>query len=513
MPRYAAIDIGSNSVRLLVAELNPGAAMRTLAAERQVTRLGESVFRAGRISAEAMRFLAQSLAHMAATYRKFDIRAVRVVATSAVRDAANQAEFLRKASAAIGAPVEIISGQEESRLIHLGIQARWPHPRQRVLAIDVGGGSGEIIASENGRLLEAYSKPLGAVRLHEMFLRNDPPLAEDLERLDQYILEKLERPVSRLGGEHYDRLIVTSSTAAAVVCAVNGIPRSRRESADRLRASTAQVRAFYRRIIAADLAHRRKIPGVGPRRAEIIIGGTAVFLRALEAFGLPSMYYSAAGVRDGIVADLAARGVGREVLQLGPDQRESVAALSERFGSSPRHARKVAALAHQLFEALQPAHQLRPGYAKLLEAAAYLYDIGRYVNENGHHKHAAYLVENADLAGFTDAERHFLALLCRFHRKAAPATDDPLVRALPPEARDALLHLVPLLRLADNLERLDRVERLECQLRNGAFHIAIRSRAGAELEQWAAGRVAPLFRSVYGIPLVIAKVRATPRSA
>lgn len=508
MPRYAAVDIGSNSVRLLVAEIDSGQKMQTLAAERQVTRLGESVFRGGRISQDAMRFVCDSLERMSETYRKYEVRAVRAVATSAVRDAGNQQEFLSRAGDALGVPVEIITGQEESRLVHLGIQARWPHPRQKTLAIDVGGGSAEIIASENGRMVEAFSKPLGAVRLTEMFLRHDPPQPVELERLSQYIQEKIARPVERLGKAGYERMIVTSATAAAIVCAVNDIPRTKREDADRVRASLRQVREFYNEISTMDLAQRRKVAGIGPRRAEIITGGAAVFLRAMEAFHMPSIYYSSAGVRDGIVADLFARGAGRELSQLSREQRQAVESLSTRFGVSPRHSRKVASLAHTLFEAMQPLHRLPPDRGKLLEAAAYLYDIGRFVNENAHHKHAFYLAANADLGGFTDAERYLVALLCRYHRKAAPAAHHPAVQELDLELRRTLILLTPLLRLADNLERGERVNSVTCKLKNGMFQIAIRSRGEARLEQWGAERVAPLFESVYRLPLVIVKAKS-----
>lgn len=173
MSRYAAIDIGSNSVRMLAAETGPGPT-KILAAERQVTRLGASVFQSGRISREAIEFVTETLTKMAQIYRKYDVIAVRAVATSAVRDASNQDEFLARAAEALGAPVEIISGQEEARLIHLGVQARWPQSGKRVLMIDIGGGSAELILSEHGVIEEAFSKPLGSVRLSEVFLKSDP---------------------------------------------------------------------------------------------------------------------------------------------------------------------------------------------------------------------------------------------------------------------------------------------------------------------------------------------------
>ncbi|MGA3189795.1 MAG: Ppx/GppA family phosphatase, partial [Bryobacteraceae bacterium] len=173
MLRYAAVDIGSNSTRMIAAEVPPGEQPHVLLSERVVTRLGESVFRDGRISAQAMEEVVRVLARMAETYKKLEIAGVRAVATSAVRDASNQLEFLARASAALGTSVEIVSGREEARLIHRGVASRWPQPGKRVLIVDIGGGSAEIIAGEDDRMIDAVSKPLGAVRLQQIFLHTD----------------------------------------------------------------------------------------------------------------------------------------------------------------------------------------------------------------------------------------------------------------------------------------------------------------------------------------------------
>jgi exopolyphosphatase/guanosine-5'-triphosphate,3'-diphosphate pyrophosphatase len=260
MARYAAIDIGSNSIRMEAAEVTPGSPVKILASERQVTRLGESVFRGGAISAEAMDLSCAVLARMAEQYRKLDVVGVRAVATAAVRDTRNQAQFLARASEAAGTPVETISGAEEARLIHLGVESRWPHPGKRILIIDIGGGSAEIIASDGGVLRQAVSKPLGAVRLHEIFFQTDPPAERDLHRMREYVEERLAGLAQRFGGG-WERAIATSATASAVVCAVNRVPRARREQADRMRASTPQVRRLFARLAELDLAGRRKIIG------------------------------------------------------------------------------------------------------------------------------------------------------------------------------------------------------------------------------------------------------------
>jgi exopolyphosphatase/guanosine-5'-triphosphate,3'-diphosphate pyrophosphatase len=512
MPRYAAIDIGSNSIRMLAAEVAPGSAVRILASEREVTRLGESVFRTGSISEEAMSLTCAVLAKMAARYKALEVAGVRAVATSSARDARNQAEFLERASQAIGGPVEVVSGREEARLIHLGVLSRWPQPGKRVLIVDIGGGSVEIIAAEDGRMIEAVSRPLGAVRLREIFLAGDPPTPRQLHQMREFIQEKLADASRRFGNGRWDRVIATSATASAVACAIGGVPRSKRDHIDRLRVATAQVRRLYKKLSVLDLAGRRGVTGIGPRRAEIIVPGVGVLLEILERLRLPSVYYSAAGVRDGIVADLAARGVGVELARLSRDQRREVERMSVRYGGSLKHARKVATLAHVLFNSLLPLHQLPPAFGKLLEAAAYLHDIGHYVSDLSHHKHSYYLVANSDMPGFTNRERELIANLCRYHRKALPAFSHLNIRSLDAEERRALLRLIPLLRVADSLDRShdQRVESLECQVRDGQVVLELASRSDIDLEGWAAERAGEAFRQVYEVPVAIRASKVNP---
>jgi len=490
------------------AEVLPGAPMRVLASERVVTRLGESVFRNGVIDPEALDLTCAVLARMAQQYQKLEVGGVRAVATSAVRDARNQAQFIQRASAAVGVPVEVISGREESRLIHLGVQARWPQGDRKLLIVDIGGGSAELIASEHGQMREALSKPLGAVRLREIFLENDPPLPRELLRMQEFIDEKLAGIGRRFGVGHWDRAIATSATASAVVCAVNRIPRTKRDQADRMRASSHEVRRLYKNLSTLDLAGRRKVTGIGPRRAEIIVPGIGVLLRVLEDMGLHGMYYSAAGVRDGIIADLHARGVGRELAQLSREQRKEVEQMSRRYGVIPQHARKVAALAHILFTDLHPLHQLQPQFGKLLEAACYLLDAGHYVASSNHHKHSYYLVSNSDMPGFNNRERDLIANLCRYHRKSMPAAAHSNWQALNAEDKRVLLLLIPLLRLADNLDarRESRVESLSCHLKDGQVELQLGSKTDISLEQWAAERAGDAFFQVYEVPIVTQKV-------
>lgn len=510
VPRYAAIDIGSNSIRMEAAEVVPGQPARVLASDREVTRLGESVFRIGLVSEPALRETCAVLERMANLYRRLEVVGVRAVATSAIRDTSNQREFLARASEAAGTPVEIISGREEARLIHLGVESSWPQTGKRTLILDIGGGSAEIIAAEGGRLREAVSRPLGAVRLREIFLKDEPPAPRQLHQMQEFIREKMAGTAGKMGHKGWDRAIATSATASAVASAVARLPRSKRDEIDRQRVATAQVRRLYRKLSVLNLAGRRKVTGIGPRRAEIIVPGVAVLLDFLEQFHLPAVYYSRAGVRDGVIADLAARNVGAELSRLSREQRREVEEMGRRFGVQTDHARQVAHISSLLFIALAPLHELPPAAGKLLEAAAHLIDVGHYISGASHHKHSYYVVANSDMAGFTERERLLIASLCRYHRKALPSAVHSAYQSLAPEEKRQLMRLIPILRLADSLVRAHetRIEGLECRLVNGEVALQVRSHGSIDLEQWGAERAAEAFQQIYNQPVRVAKAPA-----
>jgi exopolyphosphatase / guanosine-5'-triphosphate,3'-diphosphate pyrophosphatase len=330
-----------------------------------------------------------------------------------------------------------------------------------------------------------------------------------LHQMTEFVDQKLAAAVEKMGTK-WDRVIATSATAAAVVCAVNRVARNRRDQADRLRASTAEIRKLFRRLSESDLAGRRKIAGIGPRRAEIIVAGAGTLLRILERFHAASVYYCSAGVRDGILADMAARGVGGELARLGREQRKEVERVASRFGVVLPHARKVAGFSQTLFSRLEPLHQLPLAYGRLLEAASYFCDTGHHVNDSGHHKHAYYIVSNVDFSGFTNRERVFIATLCRYHRKAMPSAAHPEYQILAPDDKRALLLLIPVLRLADNLDRSrdQDVEVSSCDISSSQVILKLTSPREPDLAEWAAARVSDAFRQVYGRSLEVSYERS-----
>jgi exopolyphosphatase/guanosine-5'-triphosphate,3'-diphosphate pyrophosphatase len=347
------------------------------------------------------------------------------------------------------------------------------------------------------------------VRLNAVFMKHDPPEAAELHRLDEFIDEKLAMVYRRIERGGFARVIGTSATAAAVVSAANRIPRTQREAADRQRATLPQIRKLEKNLSTMSLAERREVPGIGPRRAEIIMPGIAVLRNVMAHYGAGQLAYSTAGVRDGIIRDLADRGVGSERSRMDTEQRTQVEQFAKRFGVELRHARKVAEFSRQLFHVLEPLHRLKPEEGRLLEAAAYLRDVGHMISDTSHHKHSQYIVANSDLAGFTDAEKIRVALMCRYHRKAMPSLRHAEFVTLTEEEQRSVTLLSPVLRIADAIDRSrdQRVEAIECEVRSGGLHLTLESLEDASLEVWAVERCAEDFRSAYQRGMAVAAVR------
>ncbi len=506
MARYGAVDIGSNSIRMQAAEVAPGEPAVRIAEDREVTRLGESVFEQGVVSAAALDQTTRVLRRMAGALRAAEVVAFRAVATSAVRDARNQDEFLLRAQLALGGvQPEIISGGEEARLIHLGVESDWPEHGEGRLIIDIGGGSAEIIESLAGEVVTAFSKPLGAVRLTQMFFAEDPPSPRSLQQFAEYIREKIAPLARELRRDSTQQVIVTAATAAAVVRALSGLSSADGAEADRLSVETKRVRELFDSLAAKNLRARRAVEGIGPRRAEIVVAGAGVLALILEALGVERCRYSRAGVRDGVIADLAARAALLDRPGLDADQRQSVRRLAVRCGVSPAHAENVGALGARLFTALQPLHGLDSSYGGLLEAAGYLHDVGHFVSDTRHHRHSLYLVANSDLPGFNNSERMFIANLCRYHRKNMPKPSQDNFSQLDSGQRAALLRLIPLLRIADSLDRSQRqvVESIEATIESEHVAVTLQAAGDAALEQWAAEQHKAVFADVYGKDLVV----------
>ena len=511
MPIFAAIDIGSNSCRLKIAKV-VAHHLKSLHEDREVTRLGASVFDTGLISPDAMAATLRALKRFQRAVQQHGADRTRVVATAAMRDARNAAAFQAWVKAETGWNIEIISGLEEGRLIHHGLVANEPGLNGRVLLFDLGGGSCEITLSEHKRIRETISLPIGAVRLTEEFMEADPPTPQGLTQMHRLIARELRRAHRRIQPHAIAHVIATSGTAAALAeaCAALGKASkktsrsaSRPRSAASALAPTAQVRKIASRVARMSLPEREAVPGIGPRRAEIIVAGAQVFAELLESFNLRGFRYSPLGLRDGILAQLLAEQDARAAghREFERERWESVTATARRYAIDPRQAEPVRAHALQLFHELKSLHQLPIEYEGWLAAAAILRDTGKFINHQGHHRHTQYIISSSEMYGFTPVQRTIVSALARYLGKSRPQPDDRALRNIPPDQHKHVHRAVVLLRLAValNQDRASDVLRVTARAYPKRVYIEIKpGRTGAELELWSLRKEADYFREVFG---------------
>jgi exopolyphosphatase / guanosine-5'-triphosphate,3'-diphosphate pyrophosphatase len=499
MPVLAAIDIGSNSVRLKIARLSKSR-VATLYEDREVTRLGEGVFRDGALAPEGMALTVSVLERFRRACDRYKAQQVRVVATSATRDARNSEEFAAWVKSATGWDLEVISGLEEGRLIHLGVAHHSRLGVDRVLFFDLGGGSCEVTLAEEGHIRHVVSLPLGAVRLTQEFIKHDPPTADEVRRMTSFVHEELARVAAPVYEFAPELTIATSGSAAALHKA------SRVFEQDSLPLSTTSrkaVSALKDHLATLKTPQRAALPGINARRAEIIMAGATVFSELLRTYELPSFRYSPLGLRDGLIAQMAADldQATREHRAIEVERADALRQMAERYAVDLKYATHVRQIAQQLFTGMERLHGLSEDYLPYLTAAAMLHECGYFVARNGRHRHTWYLIAHSEIFGFDAYERLLIAAIARFMGKSRPTPEDRILKVLQAEDRTAVPKLVALLRLARalNQSRQAAIRHVSVISRPKAvhLHLARRSKRLGELELWAAEKERPDFQSLF----------------
>ena len=510
MPTFAAIDIGSNSVRLKISRLQAGR-LKSVHEDREVTRLGEGVFSGGLLSPEAMSQTVRVLRRFHRATQEWGTDAVKVVATAALRDARNSRAFLEWVRSTTGWTIEIVSGLEEARLIHLGIVSVGRVGAHSVLLVDLGGGSCELTLSREAQLRDTVSLPLGAVRLTGEFLHHDPPRKSELKRLQGFVAREITRIQDRIKSARVGAVIATSGTAAALVGAAGRMARSRKRGPATY-ATREMIRRIAKHITRLTLEQRRKVPGIGPRRAEIICAGAVVYAELLERCHLPGFRYSALGLRDGILAQMAAEydRSTRSGRAIESERWESIKRAVEHYRVDLHHALHVRESALLLFSSLKSVHHLPAEYREWLSAAAMLFEVGDYVNRNGHHRHTYYIIANSEILGYTPQQRRIIGSIARYLGKSRPAPGDGPMNALSPEEQENVTKASVLLRIARalNMGRSQSVGKVGVSARSGrvAMKLTPRGKASVDLEVWSIEKDRSYFREVFGRELSVAAV-------
>ncbi|BDG03262.1 Ppx/GppA phosphatase family protein [Anaeromyxobacter oryzae] len=480
----AAIDVGTNAVRLEIARPLADGSLETLHQERDPVRPGEGVFATGALARPVADRLLATLRRYGALCRRYRAR-VRAVATSAVREARNREDIVRRAREEAGIELEVVSGREEARLICLGVLAGRP-AGARALVIDIGGGSTEIAPAVGEKPSSLYSVPVGAVRLTEIFSSSNRVSPERLSVMRSFASEAFRDSIPK-GFPRFSHALGSSGTINAIVAA----------RGDARRLSLRRLSRAVEDMAAMSLAERRRT--FEPKRAEIIVAGAVILETAMGELGLEHIVAVDTGLRDGILRDLARRSPGA-VAAAAADRTEAALALGRRFAFDERHATQVARLALSLFDQLTTLHGLPASARGILEAAALLHDVGHAVSPSRHHKHTYYLLLNADIPGFSDPERRLVALVARYHRRSAPERHREDLADLPAAEFRTVRRLVAILRIADALDRSHHqpVHDVRTASHAGGVRVVARVRGAVDLELWDVAREAPLFRSVFG---------------
>jgi exopolyphosphatase/guanosine-5'-triphosphate,3'-diphosphate pyrophosphatase len=500
--RIAALDLGSNSFHLLVADVHPDGTFEAVAREKEMLRLGDDVTRNDRISAPAADRAVATVRRLKQLADALGATEVLAKATSALRTAANGSEVVDRIEDETGVEVEVISGLEEARLIFAAVRASVVIDPAPALGIDIGGGSVEFTIGDAAGLRWAESVTLGVGRLTAEFVGDDPPSKSERKRLEDHIRATLEPLLPDVVSRSPRMCVGTSGTindlARMTIAMQTGeVPTV----SNGLRVDRGPLLELNDRILRSKIADRRRMPGLEEKRVELLPAGSMLLVTALDLFDVETLTISDWALREGIVLDA--------VVTHDPDdwsddpralRRAAISNLARRCNSDERHTAHVTRLALRLFDETRSLHELGPADREMLEFASMVHDIGQHVSPKGHHRHAAYLVEAAQLRGFAPSEVAFLAALVRHHRRGDPKPSEARFAALSDEDRLRLRKLAALLRVADGLDRGRRgvVEDLTADVGADLVILRLRVHGDAELSLWGARRRRDLFEQVFG---------------
>lgn len=500
---YAVIDIGSSAIRLLVAEFGPNDAWRTLETAQKPVPLGRDVFHTGRIGRDTM---VQSIKIMLA-YREllapYDLKGIRAIGTSAVREARNRDIFVDRIRVRTGIEVDVIEGIEANHLTYLAVQHalkahRGSFTRQDALIMEVGAGSTEMMVLQHARMVSAHTLRIGSARMEEVTSLGS------VDRMERLLRERVENTVEVLKDEaDFERIRLFIAVGGDARLAASRVGHKQADEWSVIR--KADFSAFISTLADLSIDEIAGRYGVNYYDAEMLVPGLLVYKLFLHETAARQVVVPNVSIRDGVLIRLA-RGSERSSEQ--EFYRQTIAStlsLARKYRTDERHARQVADLALQLFDELQADHGLTTRHRVLLEVAALLHDIGTYINFSSHHKHGQYIIEASDVFGLFPGELRIVANVVRYHRKATPQPTHISYRGLPPSNRIAVCKLAAILRVADAMDRGHQERIREFEIERTDDELIIKCTTAGEITQEQLGVTAKsdLFEEVFGLKVLL----------
>jgi exopolyphosphatase/guanosine-5'-triphosphate,3'-diphosphate pyrophosphatase len=495
--RVGCVDAGSNAIRFVVAEFTDRHRSTVLAAERVPVRLGHGVFLTGKLSARAMDEAVAALSGFRRTMEGLDVVAYRAVATSAVREASNREAFLNRVKKESGLELDVITGSEEARLVHLAIRNRVALGREQWVLVDLGGGSVEVSLVDDSGILWSESHTMGSVRLLEELAGADDDPGRFRRVLSEYVATLRVPSAARHRKPH--GVIATGGNIESLA-GLAGMER------DGNGVSVVHL-ADLRRVIEtlARLSYRRRVEELDLRedRADVILPAALVYARLAELAGASRVIVPHVGVKDGVLLDV----IDALTSQQSHEERrerevfDAAVNLGRRYLFDEDHAVHVAALARELFDQLRELHGLAPENRRVLVAAALLHDVGAFISYKKHHRHSFYVISNSEINGLSPGETVLAAHVARYHRKSDPGLDHELFARLGEKDRARVVGMAAILRMADALDREHRqlVRGVRARTKGGEVVLKPLVDEDILLERWSLGKRAQLFEKTFGV--------------
>ncbi len=506
--RLAAVDIGTNSFHLVIAEVEGNSGnFKILGREKEIVRLGTG--------STDMKYLADdAITRGIETLKRFKGLAdsadapLRAIATSAVREANNQNEFIERALKEAGVKIEIASGFEEARFIYLGILQALPVFDKKILLIDIGGGSTEFLIGKRREVIYDNSLKLGAIRLTQRFFNSEKTESKAVKDCRKFIRGTMNPVTRQIENYSFESVIGSSGTIANIANMIRTAKNG--ESENRLNNFTFtkdELHEVTEKIIDAKTEKQRlKIPGLDPSRADIITAGALILEQIFKELGIKQITISDYALREGIILDIIeARLALTEHDHLSDIRYKSVKQLAENLKYEKEHSDHTTCLALSIFDQISNLHKLGSLEREYLEAATILHEAGCFVSHSQHHTHSYYLIRNSELLGFTENEKEIIANTARYHRKSHPKQKHEAFAKLNPQDRLIVKKLASILRIADGLDRThsSAIKDVKCISNNGELNIILEksstNNTSLELEIWGAESKKALFEETYGV--------------
>jgi exopolyphosphatase/guanosine-5'-triphosphate,3'-diphosphate pyrophosphatase len=499
---------------MIVVRVRPDFSFEVIDREKEMVRLGAGGLDGRKLTRAAQTAALQALSKFERIARSHQVDEILAAATSATREAENGGAFLAAIAEQTGIRARVITWTEEARLIHLAAVYGVDTPNAAVV-VDIGGGSVEITLGSGREVKFARSFKMGVIRLTERFVMSDPISRRDERKLVRFIGEQVDRYVGHIAKEGFERLIGTSGTILSLGAVATALERGAApEEVRNLRVGAKSLKRLRKSVTSLDLEERLALPGLDPRRADLIVAGAVLLDALVVKLGARAITLCDLALREGLVLDYIHRH-RKEIARVDkyPDvRRRSAMELADRCDWEADHSRQVARMALAIFAQTRHLHGLGEREQEWLEYAALLHDVGQHISYERHHRHSYYLIKNGDLRGFEPDEIEVIGLVTRYHRRATPKRDHEGFKDLDRPLRRVVRVLGAILRVAETLDRSRNgvISALTVRDRGPDLRLQIESAGDAELEVWAGNRQLAVLARALGKPMSLGRLHREP---